>query len=111
MKFVLAPDSFKESMTAKEVCIAMENGIRRVYKEAECIHMPMADGGEGSIDFQSKFGKTPVGVSMIAKKYGIPVIVFAGNVGEGIEELYDLGVTSVVGILPGVVTIDEALEE
>ncbi len=48
---------------------------------------------------------------MIAKKYGIPVIVFAGNVGEGIEELYDLGVTSVVGILPGVVTIDEALEE
>ena len=67
--------------------------------------------GEGSIDFQSKFGKTPVGVSMIAKKYDIPVIVFAGNVGEGIDELYDLGVTSVIGILPGVVTIEEALKQ
>ncbi len=29
--FVLAPDSFKESMTAKEVCIAMEKGLRKVY--------------------------------------------------------------------------------
>ena len=45
MKFVLAPDSFKESMTAKEVCIAMEKGIRKVYRDAECIHVPMADGG------------------------------------------------------------------
>lgn len=49
MKFVLAPDSFKESMTAKEVCSAMESGIRRVYKDAECIHVPMADGGEGTV--------------------------------------------------------------
>ena len=66
--------------------------------------------GEGSIDFQSKFGKTPVGVSMLAKKYGIPVIAFAGNVGEGIEELYGLGITSIIGILPGVVALEEALK-
>ena len=31
-KFVLAPDSFKESMTAKEVCVAMEKGIRKVFQ-------------------------------------------------------------------------------
>lgn len=66
--------------------------------------------GEGSIDFQSKFGKTPVGVSMLAKKYGIPVIAFAGNVGEEIEELYGLGITSIIGILPGVVALEEALK-
>lgn len=47
--FVLAPDSFKESMSAKEVCIAMENGLRKVYPEAEYIHVPMADGGEGTV--------------------------------------------------------------
>lgn len=34
-KFVLAPDSFKESMTAKEVCVAMEKGIRKVFSDAE----------------------------------------------------------------------------
>lgn len=47
--FVLAPDSFKESMTAKEVCIAMEKGLRKVYPTADYIHVPMADGGEGTV--------------------------------------------------------------
>lgn len=47
--FVLAPDSFKESMTAKEVCVAMEKGLRKVYPEANYIHVPMADGGEGTV--------------------------------------------------------------
>lgn len=46
--FVLAPDSFKESMTAKEVCKAMEKGLRKVYPNARYIHVPMADGGEGT---------------------------------------------------------------
>ncbi|WP_340028056.1 glycerate kinase [Paenibacillus sp. FSL H7-0940] len=47
--FVLAPDSFKESMTAKEVCIAMEKGLRKIYPTARYIHVPMADGGEGTV--------------------------------------------------------------
>ncbi|OMF13797.1 glycerate kinase [Paenibacillus amylolyticus] len=47
--FVLAPDSFKESMTAKEVCVAMEKGLRKIYPTASYIHVPMADGGEGTV--------------------------------------------------------------
>lgn len=46
MKFVLAPDSFKESMTAKEVCIAMKNGIQKVIPNAQIIAVPMADGAK-----------------------------------------------------------------
>ena len=46
---VLAPDSFKESMTAKEVCEAMERGIRKANSQIRCIHVPMADGGEGTM--------------------------------------------------------------
>lgn len=46
---VLAPDSFKESMTAKEVCLAMEKGIKKVNDRINCIHVPMADGGEGTM--------------------------------------------------------------
>ena len=46
--FVLAPDSFKESMTAKQVCLAMEAGLKRVFPDANYIHVPMADGGEGT---------------------------------------------------------------
>ncbi|GAB6928921.1 glycerate kinase [Paenibacillus sp. JCM 10914] len=47
--FLLAPDSFKESMTAKEVCIAMEAGLRKAFPEANYVHVPMADGGEGTV--------------------------------------------------------------
>ncbi len=49
LTFVLAPDSFKGSMTAQEVCDAMERGIRKVLPEATCIKVPMADGGEGTV--------------------------------------------------------------
>ncbi len=48
--FVLAPDSFKESMSAKKACEAMERGIHKVMPAAKIIHVPMADGGEGTVD-------------------------------------------------------------
>ena len=48
--FVLAPDSFKESMTAQQACQAMQRGLQRIFLEAVYIHVPMADGGEGTVD-------------------------------------------------------------
>ena len=48
--FVLAPDSFKESMNATIACRAMQAGIHAVIPDAECICVPMADGGEGTVD-------------------------------------------------------------
>lgn len=50
LKFVLAPDSFKDSASAIEICEAMEEGIRRVFPDSDVLHVPMADGGEGSTD-------------------------------------------------------------
>lgn len=46
--------------------------------------------GEGGIDFQTKFGKTPYGVALATKTVApqAPVIVLAGNVGKGIDSLY-----------------------
>jgi glycerate 2-kinase len=49
MKIVIAPDSFKESLTAKEVCEAVESGIRKVFPEVDIVKVPMADGGEGTV--------------------------------------------------------------
>ena len=48
MKYILAPDSFKDSMSAREVCQAMEKGIRKADPNSEIIAVPMADGGEGT---------------------------------------------------------------
>ena len=67
--------------------------------------------GEGSVDAQTVFGKTPFGVAQTAKKFNIPVIAFAGRIGNGVEVLYDKGIDVIVGILPGAVSIEEALEK
>lgn len=49
MKFVIAPDSFKGSLTAKEVAIAIKDGISTVFPDADYELVPMADGGEGTV--------------------------------------------------------------
>ena len=49
MKFVIAPDSFKGSLTAKEAANAISAGIRKVFDNAEIDMVPMADGGEGTV--------------------------------------------------------------
>lgn len=48
MRIVLAPDAFKESMTAAEAVSAMCEGVRRVHPDAQVVEVPMADGGEGT---------------------------------------------------------------
>ena len=49
MRILLAPDSFKGSLTALEVCQAMAEGIGRIGQDIECVSVPMADGGEGTV--------------------------------------------------------------
>ncbi|MEX2415184.1 MAG: glycerate kinase [Paenibacillaceae bacterium] len=50
MKIVIAPDSFKGSITAIEAAKAMERGVKRCFPQAETIKVPIADGGEGTMD-------------------------------------------------------------
>jgi len=49
MNIVLAPDSFKGNLTSLQVATAMEKGIHRVLPRARCVKVPMADGGEGTV--------------------------------------------------------------
>ncbi|BFQ93673.1 glycerate kinase [Gallibacterium anatis] len=49
MKIVIAPDSFKESLTAWQVAQAIEIGFKKIFPDAEYIKVPMADGGEGTV--------------------------------------------------------------
>ncbi|MGY5346298.1 glycerate kinase [Paenibacillus glucanolyticus] len=65
--------------------------------------------GEGGMDFQTQYGKTPLGVAMVAKKHGKPVVALAGRIGDGIEVLYDKGMDAIFGIMPGAATLSEAL--
>ncbi len=66
--------------------------------------------GEGKIDRQTIYGKTPIGVARTAKKYGIPVIAFAGNIGSDSHVVYDNGVDSLMSIISYPMTLDIAME-
>ena len=50
MKFVLAPDKYKGSLTGHEFCNAVESGIKKVFPDAEILKRPLADGGDGTIE-------------------------------------------------------------
>jgi glycerate kinase len=65
--------------------------------------------GEGSIDYQTQYGKTPLGVAMVAKKYNKPVIALAGKIGDGIEPVYEKGIDAIFGIMKGATSMEEAL--
>jgi glycerate 2-kinase len=49
MKIVIAPDSFKGNLTSLQVAKAIEKGVQRVLPKANCVKVPMADGGEGTV--------------------------------------------------------------
>lgn len=89
MKILLAPDSFKGSLSAAEAAEAMAAGIRRAAPEAQCVRLPLADGGEGTLD------------ALVAATGGrrVPVTV-TGPLGSPVEAAFGLlglsGETAVV---------------
>lgn len=81
--FVLAPDSFKGSLTAKEVCLAMEKGIKKVLPAAECLSVPMADGGEGTMQSLVDATGGRIYEQEVTGPLGNPVKSFYGIMGDG----------------------------
>lgn len=65
--------------------------------------------GEGSMDFQTKFGKTPWGVMLEARAQGVPTIAFTGNLGRDVESLHENGFASIIPTVRVVGTLNEAL--
>jgi len=86
--------------------VARITGLEAKVKQADMVWT-----GEGSIDAQTRFGKTPIGVAKVAGKHQKPVVAFAGRIGEGIDDLYEQGIGAVFGILPGACDLQEALRQ
>ena len=66
--------------------------------------------GEGRMDGQTAMGKAPVGVAALAKKYGKPVLAFAGAVERDARKCNEHGIDAFFPILRGVVTLEEAMK-
>ena len=81
----------------------LHSGVDLVIEQTQLAkHIAQADyvfTGEGGIDFQTKFGKTPLGVAKVTRQFNKPLFACAGYVGEGIDDLYNEGFTAIFGIL------------
>lgn len=102
MKVVIAPDSFKESLTAQQVCDAIQSGFQRVLPQAEYTLIPVADGGEGTV--QSLVDATHGSVTHVTVEgpLGADVDAFYGLLGDshfesdGVESLDKVTKTAVI---------------
>ena len=83
MKIVIAPDSFKESLSALQVAAAIEAGMREVFPDAVYRKVPVADGGEGTVQaLIDATGGTRVD-ARVSGPVGVPVEAFYGRTGDG----------------------------
>lgn len=64
--------------------------------------------GEGRFDAQTLRGKTPMGVARVAKRHGVPVVVLAGTLGEGYQQLYAHGVDAAFALSSGPMSLEQA---
>ncbi|WP_041544308.1 glycerate kinase [Oceanobacillus iheyensis] len=92
----------------------LEPGVEIVLKETN-FHERVADAdlvitGEGKIDGQTIYGKTPIGVAKAAKKFGVPVIALSGTLGADYEIVYDHGIDAAFSIVQGPCDLEDALE-
>lgn len=73
MKVIIAPDKFKHSLSSLEVCQAVERGIKQVYPDAECLHFPMADGGDGLLEVLSAYTRAETRSIEVLDPLGRPI--------------------------------------
>ncbi|MDR0208082.1 MAG: glycerate kinase [Pseudomonas putida] len=64
--------------------------------------------GEGRFDAQTLRGKTPMGVARVAKRHGVPVVVLAGTLGEGYQQLYAHGIDAAFALASGPMSLEQA---
>ncbi|WP_122491497.1 glycerate kinase [Pseudomonas viridiflava] len=67
--------------------------------------------GEGRFDAQTLRGKTPLGVARVAQRQRVPVIVLAGTLGEGYEQLYQHGISAAFALTSGPMDLEQACRE
>ncbi|WGV98368.1 glycerate kinase [Vibrio sp. YMD68] len=94
MKVVIAPDSYKESLTAMEVACAIERGFKQVMPNAEYVKLPMADGGEGTVQSLVDATGGIIVEQQVTGPMGDRVEGFFGLVGDGSTAVIEMAAAS-----------------
>ncbi|ENG6107672.1 glycerate kinase [Serratia liquefaciens] len=99
-KVVIAPDSFKESLSALEVAEAIERGFRQIFPQVQYMKLPMADGGEGTVDSMVAATGGEIVTVAVTGPLGQPVQAFYGLLGEGETAVIEMAAASGLHLAP-----------
>lgn len=100
MKIVIAPDSYKESLTALEVATAIECGFREIFPHACYVKLPMADGGEGTVEAMVAATRGRIVKVQVTGPLGEPVDGFYGLSGDEQRAFIEMAAASGLELVP-----------
>lgn len=100
MKFVIAPDSFKGSLSALEVCQAIKSGFLIHFPNAEYVLIPMADGGEGTLNALIKDNHAQIHKAQVADPLGSAHEASFGILEESLTAVIEMAEASGLQLIP-----------
>ena len=100
MKIVIAPDSYKESLTALEVANEIEAGFREIFPDAHYVKLPVADDGEGTVQAMVEATRGKRIELDVTGPLGRPVTAFYGLTGDGVTAVIEMAAASGLMLVP-----------
>jgi glycerate kinase len=100
MKIVIAPDSFKENLTSLEVAGELETGLKRVWPDATYVKVPMADGGEGTVQSLVDATGGQIVKVEVSGPMGARVMASYGLLGDGKTAVIEMAEASGLPLVP-----------
>ena len=100
MKIIVAPDSFKGSLSARQAAQAMMEGVRRVFPDAEIVPIPLADGGEGTVDALIYATNGRMLTASVTGPLGAPVQAAYGFLGGGATAVVEMAAAAGLLLVP-----------
>nr|WP_315393806.1 glycerate kinase [uncultured Duganella sp.] len=100
MKIVIAPDSYKESLSALAVANAIEAGFREIFPDAQYVKVPVADGGEGTVQAMIDASGGRLVQLRVRGPLGEPVDAFYGVTGDGATAVIEMAAASGLELVP-----------
>lgn len=99
MRVVVAPDSFKGSISARDLCAAARRGIHAVDPEIEVIELPLADGGEGTVENMVYSTKGQTRLVQVNDPLGRPIRAVYGILGDDATVIIEMAQASGLPLL------------
>jgi len=100
MKIVIAPDSYKESLSASEVAQAIEKGFREIFPDAQYVSVPVADGGEGTVEAMIAATQGTEYTAQVTGPLGESVDACWGISGDGKTAFIEMAAASGLALVP-----------